>query len=123
MVQVVCDIKQNRRATEGEIGAIHVLEAVLDIVSSRLTNQVVQRETFAASGSNHESLLESINRLEQVLFETIASSLSVAKFQESERLIRLLPRKNDITALKKRVEESAIEAKKSSLKFGAGVIR
>ena len=57
------------------------------------------------------------------MFETIASSLSVAKFQESERLIRLLPRKNDITALKKRVEESAIEAKKSSLKFGAGAVK
>jgi hypothetical protein len=96
---------------------------VLDIVCSRLTNQVVQRETFAASGNNHESFLESINRLEQVLFETIAGRLSVAHSQEHERLARLLLRKNDITALKKRVEESAIEAKKSSLKFGAGAVR
>ncbi len=57
------------------------------------------------------------------MFETIAGRLSVAHSQEHERLARLLLRKNDITALKKRVEESAIEAKKSSLKFGAGAVR
>jgi hypothetical protein len=96
---------------------------VLDIVSSRLTNQVIQRDSFAASGSNHESLLGSVNRLEQVLFEAIAGRLSVAHSQEHERLARLLLRKNDIIALKKRVQESAIDTKKSSLKFGAGVIR
>jgi len=96
---------------------------VLDIVSSRLTNQVIQRDSFAASGSNHESLLESIHRLEQVFFQAIAVRLSVAHSQEHERLARLLLRKNDIIALKRRVEESSENTTKSSLKFGAGVLR
>jgi hypothetical protein len=96
---------------------------VLDIVCSRLTNQVVQRDSFAASGNNHESFSESINRLEQVLFEAIKSSLVAAQTQEYERLAKLLLRTNVIAALKKRVEESAKDATKSSLKFGAGAIR
>lgn len=114
LTQVAMEIKrsQSQRTNGADIAPVNVLEAVFDIVNLRLTNQVSQPDCFAQAGNNHESLLAAINQMDQALFEVIAGSLAGASPQHTERLARLLLRKNDIVQLKKRIEESDVSMEK-----------
>ncbi len=117
LLQVTEQIKLQRGTTSNKsFTTVSVLEAVLDTIKLRLSNQAVIANH---SPNGAFTLLKASDKLEKTLFDTITQSIGQSEERDHERLARLLLRRSEFTDLKKRINTvSTLISKSESREVG-----
>ena len=100
-IRIAEEIKAAKPKRHEEFSTVNTLEEMLDIINLRLVNQVKQGFPKECV----EQLIEQTNQFDQIFFQAVTNSLSLY-VKDTDRLARLLMRRNEIESFIKQIRVS-----------------